>query len=370
VNYELKPRSPSLLQQLKDYATLINSVDKLSSTSTTVSANSFLMSLGIDVHRTKHRVHIPYGIDYEVYRETVIEHIRGVLGGMGLTFFNNHGLPSPIATEAGVVGTLEFDSTAISIAITCKADKVLAQAFLEALKEVLPGDITPGIKRVSVHPGGLRARKETIQVIPPLANFRAAYPFLEETPEELWKNFQASKSNVLLLIGPPGTGKSSFLMSLLNARGWENDTYLADSDEVLSSPGLVNFIRDVSQRSVVVTEDSDRLVAKREDGNSVMSGLLNATAGLISTDTKFMVSTNLTSLSKVDTALIRPGRTYKVLHFRKLTRDEALYARQALDLPYLDLPDDGNGFTLAEVLNTEENTLESGRQVRQFGFQQ
>lgn len=370
MNYNPPTIKPQLLAQLQEFTRYINAMDKLNNSNVAMAASSYLVSLGIDAGRDHHTVHIPYGVKMEDFSKGLVAKIRMILADMGLQIFYNHNLPTPITTDDNIIAFLEFDATQLSTKVRCKGIDVVVVEFFKRLIELCPGDVTPGIRRIQIMSGNMRAYKETIKPLPPLANYAAAYPFMDQTPAEVWADFAASKSNVLLLIGPPGTGKSSFTMEMLNSRGWDHPTYLADSDEVLSNPALINFVRDLPKGSVVVTEDSDNIVAKREDGNSLMSGLLNATAGLISTDTKFVISTNLASLAKVDPALIRPGRTFKVIHFRKLTLDEALTARAVLDLPYLELPNDGSGLTLAEVLNTEDNTLESGREVRKFGFQQ
>lgn len=370
MNYNPPAINPQLLAQLQDFTRYVNAVDKMNSTGASIAASSYLVSLGIDAHRGHHTVHVPYGVKMDDFGDNLIATIRTLLVDMGLQVFYSQGLPAAIATADNVVAFLEFDATQLSTKVRCKGLAPVVKDFFAQLTEMLPGDVTPGIRRMQMFNGNMRAYKETIQPLTPLANYHVAYPFMDQTPAQVWAAFAASKSNVLLLIGPPGTGKSSFTMEMLNTRGWDRPTYLADSDEVLNNPGLINFIRDLPKGSLVVTEDSDSIVAKREDGNSLMSGLLNATAGLISTDTKFIISTNLASLAKVDPALIRPGRTFKVLHFRKHNHDEAIAARAGLGLPYLDLPNDGGGLTLAEILNTEDNTLESGREVRKFGFQQ
>lgn len=370
MNYNPPAVKPQLLTQLQDFTRYINSADKINTTHAVMAASSYLVSLGIDAFRDHHTVHVPYGVKMEDFSKGLVADIRNILEGMELQMFYGHNLPTAIATQDNIVAFLEFDATQLSTKVRCKGVEPLVVDLFKRLIEIRPGDVTPGIRRIQMMSGNMRAYKETIQPLPPLVNYHAAYPFMDQTPGEVWTDFAASKSNVLLLIGPPGTGKSSFTMEMLNSRGWDHPTYLADSDEVLNNPALINFVRDLPKGSVVVTEDSDAFVAKREDGNSLMSGLLNATAGLISTDTKFVISTNLASLAKVDPALIRPGRTFKVLHFRKHTHDEAMTARAALGLPHLELPNDGSGLTLAEILNTEDNTLESGREVRKFGFQQ
>lgn len=311
---------------------------------------------------------MPFGIKIDAFSKTVVEKIREVLDGMGLTFFFSASVPSVVASDEQIVGLIDLEVTALTIEVRCRGSQILVDEFNRLFEEVMPGDATPAIRRIQATANGLRAFKETINPLAPLNDFYSAYPFLDQSPAEVWAAFKASNANVLLLIGPPGTGKSNFIMGLLQARGWDGQTFLADSDEILQHPELINFVRNVTKGSLVVTEDSDGIVAKREDGNSVMSGLLNATAGLISTDTKFIISTNLSSLAKVDPALVRPGRTFRVMHFRTLTNVEAITARAGLGLPYVDFQPCSAGWTLAAILNSDEDTPESGRAIQRVGF--
>ncbi|MFO5615226.1 hypothetical protein ACLBQC_32220, partial [Klebsiella pneumoniae] len=70
----------------------------------------------------------------------------------------------------------------------------------------------------------------------------------------VWTYFLASVSYVLLLIGPPGTGKSNYINEIIRARGYnDRNVYLADQDEVLGQAGLTNFIRVVERNTIIIT---------------------------------------------------------------------------------------------------------------------
>jgi SpoVK/Ycf46/Vps4 family AAA+-type ATPase len=176
------------------------------------------------------------------------------------------------------------------------------------------------------------------------------YPFLSRMPSEQIEAFLASDCNVMLLIGPPGTGKSTYLRAMLDSMGDRRVTTM-DSQDVLMHPGLGGLIRSSAHNTVFIAEDADAFVGKRENGNPQMSMLLNLADGIIKSERKFIISTNLPSLANVDPALIRPGRCFDILEFRKLDNAEANAVR-ALTNPDLPVFTEDR-LTLAEVLNYE-----------------
>ncbi len=80
-----------------------------------------------------------------------------------------------------------------------------------------------------------------------------------------------------------------------------------------------------TKNDVLIIEDADTMIADRtQTENSILSKILNVSDGLIKNiNKKIIFSTNLTDIDDIDPALIRPGRCYDVLDFRKLTFDEA-----------------------------------------------
>jgi ATP-dependent 26S proteasome regulatory subunit len=71
-------------------------------------------------------------------------------------------------------------------------------------------------------------------------------------------------------------------------------------------------------------EDADMFLKSRKEGNTMMHKFLNVGDGLVTTRNKKMVfSTNLPSIKDIDSALVRPGRCYDILHFSELNQSEA-----------------------------------------------
>lgn len=194
-------------------------------------------------------------------------------------------------------------------------------------------------------------------------NFRpaiqSAYPWLPAPLTEYIDGYLDSDASVLILIGPPGTGKTTFIKNLIHRS--KCNAKVTYDQRVMSGDGLfAQFIEDDSK--FLIMEDADAFLRTRTDGNSMMHRFLNVSDGLISAaDKKMVFSTNLPSIREIDEALMRPGRCYDVITFRTLTRTEALSVAEELGT---DLPD-GAEFTLAEICNHQPS---SAPNMRHMGF--
>lgn len=202
--------------------------------------------------------------------------------------------------------------------------------------------------------GNLVTVMETIQGNRNVADVSKFYPNFDFTPAQLMKEFNESNSNVILIYGVPGTGKSNWLLEMVNARGWDDKVYLADRMDVLGHPGFPDFVRELPAGSLVLTEDSDILVGKRTEGNVSMSALLNATAGIVARDVKLVISTNLTSTRDIDDALLRKGRCFRTLKFKTMTTAQANDVREMMKLEPFPFKENATNITLAEAINAHE----------------
>lgn len=213
------------------------------------------------------------------------------------------------------------------------------------------------------------------------------YPYLNGGVVSLIEDFIQSDETVLILMGEPGTGKSTAISSACVALNLL--PIYAKKTEVITDPSFVSKIFEFSDRymekaaiasgtfprqelfkdhkhfensqtsitlpaiditgeksskkapsfPVIIVEDGDLLIAPRSEGNTLMSELLNETDGVGSTVTrKLIITTNITDKSKIDSALMRDGRHYlgEPLHFRMLTPMEAIEARSAAGLPQFE----------------------------------
>jgi hypothetical protein len=194
------------------------------------------------------------------------------------------------------------------------------------------------------------------------------YPFLNgETLASYYDRYMESSANILLLIGPPGTGKTTFIRGLLAHR---NCSAIVTYDAgILEKDGFfARFIEDDAE--VMVLEDSDAFLKSRSDGNTMMHRFLNVGDGLVTTKGKKMIfSTNLPSIRDIDSALIRPGRCFDIVTFKPLS---LLDANTLADKLGATVPNDDSGkvveYSIAEIFNQQSEFSKTSQTNRKVGF--
>jgi hypothetical protein len=191
------------------------------------------------------------------------------------------------------------------------------------------------------------------------------YPFLkDETIEEYYDRYLDSSSSILLLIGPPGTGKTTFIRGLLHYAS--KNAVVTYDDKILERDYIfARFLEDDS--GVMVIEDADNFLKPRSDGNTMMHRFLNVGDGLISIRGKKLIfSTNLPSIRDVDSALVRPGRCFDVISFDNYTLEQAEKLAKKLEVTFEKKENSEDTYSLAEIFFKQKNS--SPKQVKKMGF--
>lgn len=118
----------------------------------------------------------------------------------------------------------------------------------------------------------------------------------------------------IILSGPPGTGKTSFIKALCTE--FEMPLYNIGSDQILSAHNALSY---APERSVIAIEDIDAIVtAKRTTKKTTLTEsdvkslqqlavILNAIDGVSTPEGRVLIATT-NHIAALDEALIRPGR--------------------------------------------------------------
>jgi len=226
------------------------------------------------------------------------------------------------------------------------------------------------ITKISISAGDVSTSEGRID--PNKLGRNSFYPFLGEgvegedvTMESYIHDYLADSAPVLILIGAPGTGKSTFTRTLAHTSKLK--TVICTDEGAVESGAVLSYVSKNSA-GLLILEDVDNLLKSREAGNSFMSALLNESEGVCENEIKIVITTNLTNIDKVDSALIRQGRTFDIVDFRNLTRDEAKVVadEEGLDISTLD----GDSIPLADVfgLKRPSYTRLARRKKVKFGF--
>jgi GTP-binding protein EngB required for normal cell division len=155
-----------------------------------------------------------------------------------------------------------------------------------------------------------------------------SYPYIDI--KRLNEEFYESDAPILILLGPPGTGKTRLIRNILKHKASLSKTSEVDclftSDQRIIEDGYI-FTKFLTGNSeILVLEDIDFHLTPRTDGNTSMYHLLNISNGIASNymkHKKIILSTNLPNIDNIDEALLRPGRCFDIIKTRKLNKDES-----------------------------------------------
>lgn len=187
---------------------------------------------------------------------------------------------------------------------------------------------------------------------------RSGYPFIDDSIEDYIEEYINSDSSILILLGPPGTGKTSLIKEIIKKA--DSDAMVTYDPKIMSNESLFTEFM-VSSAMFLVMEDADAFLSSRKTGNEMMHRFLNIGDGLVSTKLKKIIfSTNLDSVDEIDTALIRPGRCFDIAHFRPLQGKEIQEVGKELNI---DVSEFNSNATLAELTSKQRTHTQKRRTV-------
>jgi len=167
-----------------------------------------------------------------------------------------------------------------------------------------------------------------------------------------YDKYGVTYKRIHLFYGPPGTGKTSTVLALASMFG-KNIAKLSITP-TLDSAKLEVLFQTIPQNTFLLLEDVDALFVEREAKTSIdFSTVLNCMDG-ITTSRGLVMFMTTNHLSKLDKALVRPGRVDMCLEFEKATRDVLAQALKVLGEDYENEHEEflnrhGDGMTIAEL---------------------
>jgi SpoVK/Ycf46/Vps4 family AAA+-type ATPase len=173
-----------------------------------------------------------------------------------------------------------------------------------------------------------------------------------------------------LLYGEPGTGKTSFILSLSNY--CKRDIYYLTLSSINDDTELASLLNEINcRKGILVIEDIDvqtKVVHKRnlidfndENGDKTnsklsLSGILNAIDGIDSNHGRILIVTS-NNPKKLDRALLRPGR---IDHKTYLSKADHYQIREMYKKFFKVYPDEN------KLRNIEENKLSTAEITTTF----
>ncbi len=169
---------------------------------------------------------------------------------------------------------------------------------------------------------------------------------------------QKNDKGIVLLHGIPGTGKTTYLRYLI---GKIKKRVLFLSPNIAGSlvdPEFIDLLID-NPNSVIIIEDAENITMdRRNNSNSSVSNLLNISDGLLADFLNVqLVCTFNSSLTMVDSALMRKGRLIAKYEFAKLGIKKAQRLNDSLGYDTVIT----RPMTIAEITNPREKEHKAER---------
>ncbi|UOQ73951.1 AAA family ATPase [Hymenobacter cellulosilyticus] len=178
---------------------------------------------------------------------------------------------------------------------------------------------------------------------------------------------QPQDKGIVILHGPPGTGKTSYIRHLCGLTDKPKLFIPPSLAARIADPEFINLLHD-NTNSILIIEDAESLLMKRDAAGgtpSAVSNLLNLSDGLLADGFHIqIICTFNTDLTRIDSALLRKGRLIAAYHFQPLQQEKA----QALASSLGQAEPVTEPMALADIFNRDTPSFEAVPAPGRIGF--
>jgi len=192
---------------------------------------------------------------------------------------------------------------------------------------------------------------------------KEAYPYLDV--DNIINGYLESDAPIMILLGPPGTGKTRFIRYLIKKMHDKNGSvkvaFTSDQYVIEHSEIFMEFL--FGSFNALVIEDIDYHLRPRNEGNATMYNFLTASNSIVINyfkEKKMILSTNLPNVKNIDEALLRPGRCFDIIETRPLITEETKNLLKILNKNDI-FPE--KKYTIAEIFNSRND-----KDIKKSGF--
>lgn len=202
--------------------------------------------------------------------------------------------------------------------------KKLGHLFRELFRNKIK-DETGGLNFISNTPNGFNYCR-LVNKIDKKINIETHYnDSLIPIYNKMVKDLRIKDSASLFIFrSEPGCGKTTLLKKLIYDLNDKSIFYINSNDVgILSDPSFIEFAVSTMKNSILIIEDGETVVKKRNGSNNVVSNILNLTDGFLKDllNLKIIITLNC-DIGAIDPALLRKGRLNVLYEFDKLSVDK------------------------------------------------
>jgi len=174
-----------------------------------------------------------------------------------------------------------------------------------------------------------------------------------------------NKTNLVILEGPPGTGKTTYIR-YLTSKLKKNIIFLPpDMVTSITDPSFIPFLIK-NNNAILIIEDAEPALKSRDGNRSgAVSNVLNLTDGLLSDCLNIsIIATFNTKEENIDAALLRKGRLLKHYKFNKLSIEKSKALLKKLGREDIKVSEP---MTLSDIYYAEDNNSDKLK-PKKIGF--